>query len=139
MGWTLAIICGASSVFTVSVFFQSYYTYNPLYAATYSALHRIAWAASTGWLLIVCSTKNGGYYLLFHITSFRLHPYQVLIKPSILKHNYYVNVCYFTKILEGNVLMLIYIFRTTGKNIFVEASNSIGKVDILCVFSKWTC
>lgn len=38
-----------------------------------------------------------------------------------------------------NYVLLVYNFRTPRKNIFVEAFNSIGKIDILCVFSKWSC
>lgn len=54
----LAIMVGAAAMFSVVVFYQDDYVYNPSEAGLYSALHRIAWCFAIGWTLVVCVTSN---------------------------------------------------------------------------------
>ncbi|RVE43113.1 hypothetical protein evm_012229 [Chilo suppressalis] len=61
IGWTASVILGSMTIFTVSIFYQDWYTYNNIESAAYSSLPRIAWGISNGWLIIACATGNGGF------------------------------------------------------------------------------
>ena len=59
-GWAAAVLVGVSCMFSVSVFYQPGYSYNPLGAAVYASLHRLGWCAATSWIIFACVTGNGG-------------------------------------------------------------------------------
>ncbi|KAL4704134.1 hypothetical protein ACJJTC_003419 [Scirpophaga incertulas] len=59
-GWLICLFLGAVSVFSVTIFYQDWYTYDRIESAAYTSLHRLAWGISNGWLIIACATGNGG-------------------------------------------------------------------------------
>lgn len=58
--WITSIILGAVTTFSVTVFYQDWYQYSNIEAASYMSLHKVAWGIANGWLVIACATGSGG-------------------------------------------------------------------------------
>ncbi|XP_028028597.1 nose resistant to fluoxetine protein 6-like [Bombyx mandarina] len=58
--WLISIILGTVTTFSVTLFYQEWYEYSNIEAAAYISLHKLAWGIANGWLIIACSTGNGG-------------------------------------------------------------------------------
>lgn len=59
-GWIMACNFSLISMYSIAIFFNPDHQPNDLENAIYSALHRIGWSVSIGWIIMVCITDNAG-------------------------------------------------------------------------------
>ncbi|XP_065347031.1 nose resistant to fluoxetine protein 6-like [Cloeon dipterum] len=60
LGWFLSIGLNATVVFLIFIPYSVDYVYNPLDAAFYGSLHRLAWALTLSWIVWACVNGYGG-------------------------------------------------------------------------------
>ncbi|XP_073967401.1 nose resistant to fluoxetine protein 6-like [Choristoneura fumiferana] len=58
--WISSIVLGTVTTFSVTIFYQDWYQYSNIEAASYISLHKVAWGIANGWLIIACATGSGG-------------------------------------------------------------------------------
>lgn len=66
--WIFSVIVGIMSMFSLTFFFN--YEYTILESSLYAGFHRLGWSIFNGWLIIACTTGNGG--LIKSILSSRI-------------------------------------------------------------------
>ncbi|XP_054279090.1 nose resistant to fluoxetine protein 6-like [Macrosteles quadrilineatus] len=59
-GWIASLLLILASVLSVSIFQDPEYVYTPWLDSTYGILHRPALSLGVGWVILACSTGNGG-------------------------------------------------------------------------------
>ncbi|XP_054279085.1 nose resistant to fluoxetine protein 6-like [Macrosteles quadrilineatus] len=59
-GWIVSSLLILTSVLSVSIFQDPEYVYTPWLDSTYGILHRPALSLGVGWIILACSTGNGG-------------------------------------------------------------------------------
>uniref|UniRef100_A0A1I8M8L5 Nose resistant-to-fluoxetine protein N-terminal domain-containing protein n=2 Tax=Musca domestica TaxID=7370 RepID=A0A1I8M8L5_MUSDO len=57
--WTLGVIMGVGSMFSLSRFYTSSYT--NMESTIYAGLHKLAWNLASGWLVLAVTTGHGGW------------------------------------------------------------------------------
>lgn len=58
--WTVALVGGLGSMFSVTIFYHPEYKYSTLESAVYAGLHRLGWSFFTGWIVLACVTGYAG-------------------------------------------------------------------------------
>lgn len=62
VGWLLAIIFIAGSLFGAHPLFQIDHPYNKWESSIYIGFYRLFWSLGIGWLFLACSTGYGGNF-----------------------------------------------------------------------------